>query len=724
MEMSALRKKTIFVTTVIFLTLAAGLYGKEHPHLYFTRSDLPELRREATGAKSFQFDRLKSWGDLNLGKKPPQDIASLELQHEVSFSTITNYGFLYQLTGGPKYLNAGQQWIEALLSLPTGSGSDYLIGIFAASLAHGYDLFYQGLEPDIRKALVEKLIDVLQVTRHGAVHHWWGGIYTHHDFWIPVAGMGIAALCLTGEYSEADTIVGFAVGELSRAIRLFGERGYWPEGVADWVYGMAPTLMFFDALARAGGPNFYAQPWMKATARSRLQHWLPDDTYMYIGDSYRSGRYGTLGSVSAHLLMRLAGRYRDGHAQWLALREAALDSAGPCDLALEAPYSFGIQRLLPEREMNGLAWQFLWYDPSVKPVAPDTLPLDALYPNWDTAIFRAGWGPEDPVLAFAGGHMLGRVATRTWKAGLSKLPLGLTHTHQNAGSVYLWADGRFPLAPPGYGGRDGRFHSTVMVDGQGQPFDPRHRAELMAFETAGFWATATMDLTGAYPQEIKLDSFTRDLLYLKPRTILLVDRLVTTDLMKKYTRRYEWLLHTDATLAEWRAGGDSLAAVLRTGGDPVLVGRIFPSVRHFFEHQSMNLPDGTPMTRALSVTLIGRLYPEKVEIATVLHVPHKNENTDWLKGIICLRNEQATSIILPAVGSGKSRGAVFAAGDSLALAPEVLNCDFVLVTGISAGKTYGLRKDRETGRRGAILLPEVAGVYKSSAAGNIEIKKQ
>ncbi|MBN2290542.1 MAG: DUF4962 domain-containing protein, partial [Candidatus Glassbacteria bacterium] len=539
----------LLVSAVLTLRPAAQSAAAEHPGLYFSRGDLPGLRSLAAGAKALQFSRLRHWCDANLEEDPPSGIGTSERWHETCFSTITNYGVAYQVTGERKYLEAGLRWLGALLAVPTDSQGNYHIGVFAAALAHGYDLFHQGLDPSFRRRLKAKLIEVLEEARFGALHHWWAGVYTHHDFWIPVAGMGIAGLCLAGEYPAADSVVQFSTAELRAAFRLLGERGYWPEGAADWVYGMAPACMFFDALARAGGPDFYREPWLQATARFRLYHWLPDDSYMYIGDSYRSGRYGTLGSVSAHLLMRLAARYRDSHAQWLALRDAAVDSAGPPGLALEAPYSYGAWRLLPDRELHGLAWQFLWHDPSLEPAPPDTLPEDALYPNWDTAVFRSGWGRSDPVLAFAGGHQLGRLGAEAWQAGSGRLSGGLAHTHQNAGSLYLWADGQFPLAPPAYGGRDGRFHSTVMVDGHGQVFDPGHRGKIVACQPGDSWAMAAMDLAGAYPDELKLDDYRRTLVFLKPRTIFLADRLTTADGDKKYIRRYEWLLQADAAQA-------------------------------------------------------------------------------------------------------------------------------------------------------------------------------
>jgi uncharacterized protein DUF4962 len=719
-----MRGTILILLFVIFFTLfpLETVNAAEHPYLYFSNSELPGLRSQAAGEKALQFSRLRHWCDRNLDTAPPSGIGISERRHETCFSTITNYGILYQLTGELKYLQAGIRWLEALLATPAGSQGNYHIGIFAASLAHGYDFFYKGLNSEFRQRLKAKLIDVLEEARYGALHHWWAGVYTHHDFWIPIAGMGIAGLCLSGEYPAADSVVEFCVKELNSAVMLLGEQGYWPEGAADWVYGMAPTCMFFDALVRAGGPDFYKNPWMKATAGFRLRNWLPDESYLYLGDSYRSGRYGTLGSVSAHLLMRLASRYRDRHAQWLALRDAAVDSAGPPGLALEAPYSYGAWRLLPDRELHGLAWQFLWYDPTVKPLPPDSLPADMLYPNWDTAIFRAGWGASDPVLAFAGGHQLGKIGTTAWEAGNRRLSGGMAHVHQNAGSLYLWADGCFPLAPPSYGGRDGRFHSTVMVDGHGQLFQPDHRGRIVAYQPGRSWAMAAMELKGAYPPQLELDEYRRTLVFLKPRTILLVDRLATADGSKKYIRRYEWLLQTDATEADWVAGGDSISAIARDNGRPLLTGRVFCSTRYFFERQSMDRPNGRPMNRALSVTMIGRL-PVDVEIAAVLKAPSENESSDRLSEINCLRSGQSTAMILPGESREGKRAVVFAAADSIVLDPQVSDCDFILIVGLASSRPYSLNPVEDDDGKRLRLLPDSQGKFLSSDSGNLLLKK-
>ncbi|MBW7996612.1 MAG: hypothetical protein FVQ81_08625 [Candidatus Glassbacteria bacterium] len=709
-----------FLALCLSLVIPSALSAAGHPRLYFSADDIPALKAQAAGQKLSQYRRLRYWGDLHLDSAPPAEIGVSERHHETAFSTITAYGLLYNITGEEKYLAAGMRWIEALLETPAESGGNYHIGVFAASLGHGYDLFYAGLPPLFRERVKSKTVEILLEARAGADNAWWGGIYTHHDFWIPVAGIGIAALSIRDEWDGADSLVAFAETELGKAIDLLGENGYWPEGAADWVYGLAPSLMFFDCLARAGGRDFYEHPWLRNTARFRLAHWMPDDSYMFIGDSYRSGRYGTLGSVSAHVLMRLAARYRDSHAQWLALREARLDSSAPDELSWEAPYAFGDMRPLAEREVHGLPWQFLWYDPTVTPSPPDTLPSRTLYPNWDSAILRAGWSEGDPVLFFAGGHMLGRAATAAWKAGNTRLPGGMAHVHANAGSLYLWADGAFPLCPPGYGGRDGRFHSTVMIDGHGQRFDPAYRVDLQHYEQGENYVYLAAELSGAYPETLGLDRFYRQVVFLPPRTVLIVDRLATTGGTRRYVRRYEWLLHTDPTVADWQLSGDTIASVHRETGRTLLSVTVSVSFRYFWERQSMDRPDGRPMVRALSATMIGRV-PNEVEYAAALHAPDEGGGKEVR--VRFYRNEADTRTHIQGVEpEGRASAVIFASRDTVAWHNDYLSgYQSMIVTGLEPGRTYGLGRIR----KGSMdLLPDENGQHRASEAGLLVIRRK
>ncbi len=106
--------------------------------------------------------------------------------------------------------------------------------------------------------------------------------------------------------------------EFVTAFSWLGDDGGWPEGAADWAYAMVPMLWFFGAWQSVTSSNPHHVPWLQNTFKYRLYHWLPDNSYVYTNDSFRSGRYNTSGSASCHVLRRLAALLGDGYAQWLA----------------------------------------------------------------------------------------------------------------------------------------------------------------------------------------------------------------------------------------------------------------------------------------------------------------------------------------------------------------------------------------------------------------------
>ena len=242
------------------------------------------------------------------------------------------------------------------------------------------------------------------------------------------------------------------------------------------------------------------------------------------------------------------------------------------------------------------------------------------------------------------------------------------------------------------------------------------------FDSGEDWALIRADLTACYPEQAGLDRFQRQVVYLKPRTILLCDRLVTRDGDKRYIRRYEWLLHTDPGVARWQAAGDSLAAVLKDTGEPILKGKVFPSTRYFFERQSMDFPNGTPKTRALSLTMIGRL-PAEVEIAAILSVSEKGRKNCLDYRSECWRNDSGTYLYLPEAGKNAPWLVIFAAGDTVKMKTEhVLTTYYksLLVTGLKPSGRYGFVQRG----KGFILAPDETGDLLTSESGSLFIVKK
>ena len=142
----------------------------EHPRLLFRKSDLPEIKRRAqTPLGQKIVARLKATlggGEampehFNPKKIPYQDDPSLP-EGAFTISHAAGFGMLYQLTGEQKYADLGRQCLELGLEGQRDrdsrysmryAGEELRLGPSLAWTALGYDLLYDGLDPEFRKRL-------------------------------------------------------------------------------------------------------------------------------------------------------------------------------------------------------------------------------------------------------------------------------------------------------------------------------------------------------------------------------------------------------------------------------------------------------------------------------------------------------------------------------------------------------------------------------------------
>src|SRR5262249_27135238 len=198
------------------------------------------------------------------------------------------------------------------------------------------------------------------------------------------------------------------------------------------------AFLFADAHRRAGGESLYGRPWLKNTWLYRLYCWLPDDTYVYLNDSFPSGRYNILGSASSHVLRKLASEYGNGYMQWLAARDEAFDYGDAHPGVYRSPYDWTANRPYPTSRMHCLAWNFLWYDPAVEARPPDDLPTGHHFANQGVVIARSGWKNDSSVVTFSSGPVGGHEAHRRVVEGDTLLARGLSQLQPQAPHLPLY----------------------------------------------------------------------------------------------------------------------------------------------------------------------------------------------------------------------------------------------------------------------------------------------
>jgi hypothetical protein len=574
------------------------------PTLYFGAEEVASLRARAATTHRTYFDALRAWTDRNLHREPLIGVdeaflhESSEVYFEEAFSHLTNVMLTHLITGEDAYAASARRWLRALAEYPTGGGSQYSVGPHIAALAQGYDWLSDILTAEEKELIWSQLVRLVRDAHDCSLapgRAWWYAAHLHHDFWIPTAGYGIGALAIRDEVPEAQQWADRAAEELFHAMDLLGDDGAWHEGAADWVYGLVLTLLFADAYRRAGGRSLYEHPWLKNTWRYRLYCWLPDDTYVNLNDSFRSGRYNILGSASSHVARRLAGEYRNGYMQWLASRDEAIDYAPTHPGVYRSPYDWTVNQPYPTSLMHCLGWNFLWYDPSVAATPPDQqLPSSHHFTNQGVVIARTGWDEASSVVTFSCAPVGGHEARRRVIEGDERIARGLSHTHAQATGFTLYAGGKYLIVPPGYGKHASRFQNVMTINGSGQLWGPERLAEIRAVDLTPDVDYVLGDATGCYPAEFGIRRHQRHLVFLKPDFLIIADVVEADGFASGQGRHYVWQIHTDPRVVEATSTseGISLRALDGSSGADlrILQPEIFGHVRARY-----SAADGTPI---------------------------------------------------------------------------------------------------------------------------------
>jgi len=546
-------------------------------------------------------------------------------------------------------LAEARAWLARATELAPEAHGNYEYGAYAQGLANAYDLLYEHLTDDERSALRRHLAAVaedLYLAFRGKRPGWWRGLYLHHDHWIAAAGLGIAGLVLMDDVPQANDWYAFAREELERVFGLLGEDGGWTEGPAPWAYGLSAVAAFYDAAERRTAMKLADKPWLARTARYALYALLrtsPSPQYVVLHDSHPDGRYGVRGSTPAPLLFWLARRYRDGYAQWLAMIEAEVDRR---KLAKAQAAKRGLGPAI-----YTAAFAPLWCDPGVEAKRPDDLPGSTLFDNLGLAVCRGGWADESEVLTFQCGPLGGHVAAR-WQARHNdpRFAESILHVHANANAFTYYAAGRRWIVGAGYGFRDTGFQNTVTIDGGSQMWALEPGPKLLRHEFADRYAYLLGDATKAWPDAVKLDLHQRHLLWVKGEGLLVCDRLVTTNGLARYIRRYNWQVYVPANLKVERhksrinltspADGRQLQIDLFTNGRPR------------YETAEVSLPNGYVRLKRIGLVLAGEVR-DRTYIAAAVHLqpagsdpePVINAAGDGWVAVALLRGNAATGVL-------------------------------------------------------------------------------
>ncbi len=423
--------------------------------------DLEPLMEQIGGARRKQYERL-------LTEAARYETMELPAVHPKKSSTymgiaIVNLALAYRLSKDEKYLTHAKRFMNTVLSYEKW-GNAHLVNVdLSASwilfgLSLGYDWLKPYLSEDERKRIAAKLKHhariIYEYRKETYGKDWSTNYYQNHN-WINMNGLATAGYVLQGEDEYAEHYIEMAKENFSRVYSYLADDGSNYEGVVYWRYGGMWLFVYAHLLKQQEGIDYFKTcGYLKNTFYYRL--------YQACGDYKQQMNYGDCHDRhSGHtpcVYYKVAAEYGDGYAQTLG--NMVLDEF----LEEEATESKVKPGILPEA-----AFEFLWYDPTVKERDLKELPLSRYFEDLGLLQIRESWERDSKVLTIKCGHPGGK---KQWKTGWQLYRqegircLALSHHHPDNLSYIFARGGEYLTCEDGYNRNimpDN--HNVILVDG-------------------------------------------------------------------------------------------------------------------------------------------------------------------------------------------------------------------------------------------------------------------
>jgi len=250
----------------------------EHPRLLFRKADLAKIKEKANTPEGMMIiARLRKQLNGSDGESMPTSFNNGKTDSlppgAYTYSHVAGFGMLYQLTGNKKYADLGKECMEKALNgirdrdnrysfkLPGGAlRAGPVIGWYAL----GYDLCYDGWDPDYRKKIAQalanynegqwmSLAELAQGKRQHPGSNHWG---------MQVGGAALALLAIMNDpgvdMSKINPLLEANAQTMIRNMTEgFGNGGFFAEG--DGTGSMSSHIVFIPGLQAwkvAGGKDF------------------------------------------------------------------------------------------------------------------------------------------------------------------------------------------------------------------------------------------------------------------------------------------------------------------------------------------------------------------------------------------------------------------------------------------------------------------------------------
>jgi hypothetical protein len=401
-----------------------------HPRLYFTASDLHELRaRKQSGVGSKIWANMAASADWCAAQSPRSEwipTADSDPQYENLYdrfyaamhdaAILEHLAFTSALSDPTevRYLEAARNWLLATTKVwrneahnqPDASKAYAVLRVVKA-LAVGYDVLFDRLTERQRQEVREALVAIC-----APYHEFFqipttaGAGYNKHHGSVDAAPFGVAALALVGEVDEAQSWLDVAV---EKHVNYLLPHALTPSGTNDqssnfWASTLQYRIFFCEPLRRVTGRDLFAEfpralPGRiglaaVAAGQPRSLEFNEDNRSVLFGPSYGQINYWS------PVLLYLARHDRRPIYQHLALWDASLGS---------------LQRtrfITPNRKEELLfclgPYAYLWYDASVAPAIEEKLPYSFEFPEPEVseAYVRASYEPGGIVVGMRKGSLI------------------------------------------------------------------------------------------------------------------------------------------------------------------------------------------------------------------------------------------------------------------------------------------------------------------------------
>ena len=550
-----------------------------HPRVFVTTQEIAALRERARTTHREHWQHVVATLPA-LASAPPGNDQVLDVrraQNNVAHA-IAGVSLAWAIERKPEMLAAAKRWTLAAIAYePWGytfskPNVDLAAGHLLYAIGWSYDLLYDEWTPvereRIRRALERHARLVYQHFSPGPKEP--GGAerkrfqYTQNHDYIPTAGLAVAALALMGESEEAPRWAALARAHHARTLELLSPDGCFYEGFEYWIFAAPWLVHFATAWEHATGESFWGAPlfanWKHYVAHTLLPDgqsafdfgdvWEGPLTRAKKGQDYpRLYPGGTLQS-NFNILWQVASKLRDPLTQAVADRLAG----------------FGHTNLEEY-------WTLVYRDPALQAAQMTSLPLSHHFEDSGVFFHRTSWEKGATAIALRAGPPEGhRVAALLPLVPDWELESG--HAHPDAGSVIVWAKGRYLIGDTGYAGVPfTRDHNTITIDGRGQGHEGDHNvwedvpygdldAIRLKAETSGDTVRVVAECAAAYRPDVGVKRFTRTFVMRSPTEFELEDAIELAA-----AKPVSWHLHADEPFAVRERGFSLTAGAASVAGE-------------------------------------------------------------------------------------------------------------------------------------------------------------